>query len=70
MTHPAEFRIFRKSTKLGNTNIKRVDLAVGDGIQRALTERKTTCEGTDFDRKITENKITSHMNKSWNDIKT
>ena len=61
MTHPAEFRIFGKSTKNGSTNINRIDLAVGDGIKRALTKRETTCKQTKFSRKTMENKSTIHI---------
>ena len=46
MTHPAEFHIIVKSTKNWNTKLNRIDLAVGNGIKRAVTERETTCERT------------------------
>ena len=57
----AEFHIFSKSTKNGSTNFNRIDLAVRDGIKRALTKRETTCERTNFSRKTMENKSTNHM---------
>ena len=46
MTHPAKFRIIGKSTKNWSTKFNRIDLAVRDGIERAFTERETTCKQT------------------------
>ena len=51
MTHPAEFRIIGKSTKNRSTKLNRIDLAVRDGIKRAFTERETTCEETNLDKR-------------------
>ena len=51
MTHPAEFRIIGKSTKNWSTKFNRIDLAVRDGIERAFTERETTCKQTNLNKK-------------------